>query len=821
MHIPPIARSAFPIAVLFALLGCGHEGQRGNDRASSHAVSTPAPSRGRSAAAQLDARFAYESPDGSSTPASAFTSVLVITLDTCRRDHLTCYGDANGTTPNLELFAKESIVFDEAYSTAPVTLPAHASIFTGFDPSANGVRNNGTHPLDPGFVTLAERIHALGYQTGAVVAGFPVDHRYGLAQGFDTYDDSLSAVTQASPVPERNAEEVTSRGLRWIRTHKDAGPWFAWLHYFDAHDPYLPPAPFQALFSNPYDGELAYLDAHLGGLFRELKRQGLWDQTLIVLTADHGESLGDHGEETHSLFLYQGTTAVPLLIKPPRSTGFAVRRIAELVSTVDLCPTVLELAGGSFDPKASEGGTVMAASIAALSPIHQGRSLVPLMRDGLPARKHAYFETLVPELDYGWSPFRGLVMDGRKLILGAKPELYDLREDPTEARDIAASNEALVAAMTDTLHLLMANERESSVTQMDAEMIENLRSLGYAGGGGTHSSGALPDARDMLWALDAFDHVRESVVRRQMDQASAQLAQVLQRDPGNKFARRMQSWALIETGYPKQAEELIDRILADEPKAGDRAVLETRLARALFRQGKLDRADAILQGVLKQTPDSADALLILIKVAGARNQLDRAKDAARRAEALDPQDYTAAIYLGRVYTDREKYDDALRTYQTAIDRFGQVADLLAGISGVKIRQGKIDEAGPIVQRILAADATHPRANHQMGLLQIAVGHQPAAAQFFARAVTGEPGNARFQASLGDLLVKLKNYTEAVTHLDRAIELGSDTAVTRSALGFAQAELGDHQAARTNLTKALALKPDAELRSRIKLELDGL
>ena len=340
--------------------------------------------------------FAYESTDTPFDPVSSERpNVLLITLDTVRADRLGPYGYERAHTPHLNALAEEAVLFEHCCASVPVTLPSHATIITGLEPYEHGVRNNGIHAIAPDITTLAER----------------------------------------------RAARVSELGADWIHRHRRS-PWFAWLHHFDPHDPYDPPAPYDRMCADPYDGEIAYTDAHLGGLFRELHRQGLWDATLIIVTADHGE-------ETHSLFVYHTTIHVPLLIKPAatgawRDQDLGGRRCRDLVATTDIYPTILDLAGLS-DAAAESAGPGGEA------PRSLAHSLGPVLDGHAHARSWAYLESLVPEFDYGWSPYRAVIHDGWKYIDAPRPELYDLTRDPGERRNLIVTD-APDAAHADAAH---------------------------------------------------------------------------------------------------------------------------------------------------------------------------------------------------------------------------------------------------------------------------------------------------------------------------------------------------------------------------------
>ena len=352
-------------------------------------------------------------------PSPKSVNVVVVTLDTLRADRLSSYGFRGIRTPNIDGVAAEGVLFEQATATAPMTLPSHASIFTGLIPPHHGVRDNGGFFLDPSKVTLAERMKQAGYATGAFVGAWVLDSRWGLDQGFDTYSDhfdlSKYKVVNLGTV-QKKGDEVMDLALPWLESVKQK-PFFAWVHLYDPHTPYEPPEPFASRHKGqPYLGEVAYTDQVVGRLVSWLKTAGVWDHTVLVLTADHGESLGEHAEKTHTFFIYDATVHVPFIVRTP--WGDRGRSQAQ-VATVDLMPTVLDLVG--LPPE--EG--------------IDGRSLARLVLDpGADAGGRAYSETYFTRFHYGWQHLRALRDGTWKYIDAPKPELYAIREDPGETKNV-------------------------------------------------------------------------------------------------------------------------------------------------------------------------------------------------------------------------------------------------------------------------------------------------------------------------------------------------------------------------------------------------
>ncbi|MBD3237594.1 MAG: sulfatase-like hydrolase/transferase, partial [Candidatus Eisenbacteria bacterium] len=769
----------------------------------------------RAAPPPSTARFDYESPAEAhplAPPELPSMNVLLITLDTVRRDRLDDYGGERGVTPHLAAFAREAIAFDDCQASVPVTLPSHATILTGLEPFEHGARNNGTYVLPEEVTTLAEVFAAQGYATAAVVAAFVLSARYGVAQGFDHFDDDFSGGVAGSPVPQRIAEEVSRRGLDWLREHRGES-WFAWLHYFDPHDPYAPPAPYDTRFDDPYDGELAYMDAHLGGLFRELRHLGLWDRTLIAIVADHGEGLGDHEEETHSLFLYRTTIDVPLWIKMPDSPPWNLphlrgTRIEELVATSDLPPTILAIAGV---PEARW-------------PAASGRSLLPLIAEGEAVRDVAYLETLVPQLDYGWAPYFGLREGPWKYIRAPQPELYHLERDPGELHNRSAEEPERVAAMETRLAALLADEAAGARTALDPAAIEQLRSLGYvAGGGASHAEAgaAAPDAKQMRWALRALDRARALLRQRRTSAAIDTLEAVLAGDPTNRLAQRLLTHLYLRAGDGPRAAALAERIEHEQPDAADLGLVRLYAAEALLLQGEPEVCLAACDALLEGDPDQQGLQLLRGR---ALARLDRVAEARAAFEAemrAYPPGATAAAHLARILCDRGDCDEAEALLQEALDSSPGHIDLVAALAGVHLDTGRPREAQPLLQSVLAADPSHPEGNYQLGRLFEAMQRPQEALQRYLQAVAAEPGRADYQAALGMLLVRGRNYAKAAEHLEAALRLGAEAQAVFASLGTAYQQMQRPEDARRMLQRALMRDPESAIAPQIRRALKSL
>jgi choline-sulfatase len=418
----------------------------------------------------------------------AAVGLVIITLDTTRADHLPAYGFMDAVLPHLDQLAQESVVFDRATSVAPLTLPAHCSLFTGLFPTRHGVRDNGDRPLSPQHATLAETVRANGFSTAAFVGSVVLDADRGLAQGFDRYGGVVDAHVSRSrrppgPPRRRPGDGVVTDAIRWIEGIGDSR-FFLWAHLYDPHRPYDPPEPFRSRYTDPYVAEIAFVDAQIGRLLQALERRKLLDRTIVVVAADHGESLGDHGERDHGIFVYESVLRVPLIIRGP---GISPRRVADVVRLVDVMPTVLDLLGL---PRGPVDGTSLVAAL------HGDPRRIEL---------DAYSESQYP-LRFGWSPLRALRAGRFKLIDAPRPELYDLERDPFEERNLYDERRDLARAFAQRL---ASFERDTALkTRTDGadpvpagELQQRLAALGYIGSGAVNRSSDardLPDPKDCI-----------------------------------------------------------------------------------------------------------------------------------------------------------------------------------------------------------------------------------------------------------------------------------------------------------------------------------
>ena len=461
-------------------------------------------------------------------PRAAPASVLLVTIDTLRADRLGAYGYRSAATPSLDALATAGVRFDRAYAAAPITLTSHATIMTGRYPPGHGARHNGM-PVDPAVPTLAEAFGRAGAATAAFVAAFPLDRRFGLNKGFQTYDDAMPRDPQGHLSNERPGREVVDRALAWLQNHRGTR-FFLWVHLFEPHAPYGNPAdPAQARRSvaERYDDEVAEADRQTGRLLRAVQTIGTPVYTLAV--GDHGEAFGEHGEVSHSVFTYDTTLRVPLIVAGP---GIAAKIVSDPVSLTDVAPTI--------------------ASLAALERFDSDGVLLPAI--GRPAEngsdRQIYSESFAPLLDFGWAPLRTIRRHGWKYIAAPKPELYDLEHDPGETRNLVANEAARAADLARAVDAIAAAAIAPAKTARDPEALARLQALGYASGRPS-AGGARPDPKDRRELAARLAQVTSGEL--QGEALERALRDIVRVDPGNPQANLRLGYVLMNSGRCAEA----------------------------------------------------------------------------------------------------------------------------------------------------------------------------------------------------------------------------------------------------------------------------
>ena len=535
-------------------------------------------------------------------PAAAATNLIIITIDTLRADHLGAYGYKQAHTPTLDKLAHDGVLFSHAYATAPITLTSHASLMTGRYPVGHGARHNGMR-LDLKTPTLADKLGEAGFATAAFIAAYPLDRRFGLIKGFQTYGDRMPPAKNGRAVNERPGREVVDEAIAWLNSHRDRR-FFLWVHLFEPHAPYGDPADPRHLPAQArYDEEIAEADRQAGRLIDTL--EPVKTSTVIVAAADHGEAFGEHGEIGHSIFVYDTTLRVPLIIRGPGVPR--ARTVDDRVALIDVAPTVMRLLG--VTPLDADGID--------LGPAFTGSTLPD---------RDLYAESFAPLLDFGWSPLHAIRSHHWKYIEAPRAELYDIDHDPNEEREVSQGNQPKTAELHDRLRRQGAMELQTGVS-IDPDARARLQALGYAGGGSGPTTGKRADPKDKKEEASQLALVASGELGgRELERA---LRAILKSDPDNPQAN-------LRLGY-----ELLDSNRCREAVPHFRSAIASHLP-------------------------SADAHLGLAACQASQRQFDAAAATLRDAERLEPGNPVVAANLGIVLSDDGHPADAIAPLQRAL-----------------------------------------------------------------------------------------------------------------------------------------------------------
>lgn len=661
-------------------------------------------------------------------------NLLIVTFDTTRADRLGCYGATRARTPVLDKLAAEGARFAHALAAAPITLPSHATLFTGRYPLAHGVRDNGLFSLADAETTLAEILRGYGYTTGAAVGSYPLSARFGLAQGFDFYDDRVGIAFEdfdgRRVVPktrlffdERRAARVNDAFLGWLEVHlaeQGHRPFFGWVHYFDPHQPFEPPPPYNQTFADdPYQGEIAYADESLGTLLGHLERLGLTDRTLILVAGDHGEGLGDHEEVTHSLLNYETTLHVPLIIRGPGVPRATV--IERRVGLVDVVPTVLELLGRTR----AEG--------------IQGESLVPLLAGEARSAPPYYAETVSPRLAQGWGELRTLYWETYKYIHGPRPELFDLEVDPRERADISHERPNLAHQMREQLSRFMADHAGTTRRPppvIDPEVSEHLAALGYLQGSVDEppvitetlsTDGTAP--QDRVVDVAPVSRVKQALFTKRFLVARDTALELVKRDPENRYYLSLLAGAQAGLGLIDDALWTYRRIEELSPGEPTRRLL-TDMAAAYRQKGQ--RAEAVsLMRRSEQRRQTAGGQYQMGVLLAAEGDQAAAALALGRALELDPAFVPARVERAVLLARQGAADLATADFERAIRDQPYFAKAYYNYGTFLLSRDEHDRALARFERALQIEPGYLQAQYALIALYLRRGEKDRAQALFA------------------------------------------------------------------------------------------
>lgn len=699
-------------------------------------------------------------------------NVLLISSDTTRPDHLGCYGAKAARTPNIDALARFGVLIEQCMTSAPLTLPAHASLLTGLYPFTHGARDNGQFYVPSACVSMAETLSDAGYATAAQIGAYVLNREYGLAQGFSTYGD-IDAIRRPQAAgggsSERSAEQVADAALAWLDSHAGPAPFFLFVHFYDPHTPYAPPKRF-ADSSSAYAGEIAYVDEQVGRLMRRLAERGVEERTLVVFTSDHGDGLGDHEESTHGYFVYDSTMHVPLLLRAPGVLP-AGRRVAGQTRITDIAPTMVDLLGLAL-PAAIDGATLTGAIFGAAAP-----------------PRVAYGETFYPHFALGYSWYRCLRQDEWKYIHGPIPELYHLAADPRELTNLAEQQPARLSEMRAALRSMLAEVRPISegapaTRAVGAEERRALESLGYLSSGGAEAAlagGELerfdplgPPAREHAEENRVMGRILTLLGARRADEAVALLQPLVA-----ESARRETFWwghaTLGEAQELRGDDAAAAQAYADALKIRPRdGRTRARLAAALTRIGRLAQALPEFERALQDPPTFAETHYDYGVALAEAGRQDEALRQQRAATALDPRMGRAHAEIGRLLAAAGRGQESLRAYQDAVAAAPGAIGLRHLLAAAQSEQRRYGEAIATLRDALAEFPDDAATRVELAWLLVAAPGEASDAHAGIKVLHGLAPMKDLDQELRRLEVLAaaaaanERFDEAVRHVDDAI-----------------------------------------------------
>ena len=694
--------------------------------------------------------------------------VILITLDTTRADRLGCYGGDPAVSPALDALARRGVLFRRAYSHVPTTLPSHASLLTGVTPARHGVHENGTFVLDAARPTLGEAFLRAGYRTGAFVSSVVLDRRFGLARGFGDYVDELETDESELVTAQVTAEVTAERALSFL-AQDDARPVFAWVHFYDPHDPYAPPEPYASRFAGrAYDGEIASMDAQIGRLLEAVAKRGR--PTIVAAVADHGESLGEHQEPTHAFFVYGATQHVPLIVSYPGVLPSG-REVQPLVRVVDVLPTLLAAAQLPV-PEDLDGQSLL--------PLVTGRS----DREAGPA----YQESYGPRLWWGAQEILGVRTGPWLYVRAPRPELYNVEDDPAETVNLAAERPAELERLQDLLRgMIPEGDPLAHRASVDPETARKLRALGYLGGSAADAplrTGTLADPKDVAPILQEIAEAQGFLDHRDYERALAAFQALVPKMPRSTMIRGRVAKVLLALKRYDEAYATYRELRDLQPDEEGHWV---GMARARFHQGRPEDALTIVREGIRKAPESTSLHENAGILLEALKRLPEAEDAYRRAAELGPREPGPQLALASIADKQGRTEDAARLFVKVVElsphsRQGrQAGRRLGAIAETLARDRRLPEAGSAYRAAVRSGEAGPAVYLNAALVVFQLGARDEALGLLQEGAGRFPKSADLQYRLGRLLGDRGARVEAELALTRALEIDPARQDARAAL----------------------------------------
>jgi arylsulfatase A-like enzyme/Tfp pilus assembly protein PilF len=688
---------------------------------------------------------------------------ILVTVDTLRADRIGCYGFSGVETPTMDLFASRGIKFERCIAPTPLTLPSHTSLLTGTYPTFHGVRDNGGFLVPQEITTIAELFKQEGYQTAGFVAAYVLDSKWGINQGFDYYFDRFDLSrykTISLGNVQRRGDEVIDEALGWLEGHK-AERFFTWIHLYDPHTPYEPPSPFKEKYPRRlYVGEVAYTDSQLGRLWTYLEENNLTQDTILIFTSDHGESLGEHQEGTHGFFIYQEGVHVPLIVVTPFEELQGLTRSAA-VSLVDVMPSILEMADIPLLPQI------------------QAKSLVPLFfKDENPWKSVAYSETYYPRYHYGWSELKGIQDERFKLIISPKPELYDLENDPNEEENLALTREDDLRRLESLAAKFIEESSENAFQldyrKMDEETRQKLAALGYIGSFTDSSSlegKKLASPEDKIEVFNRLSRARELGLEGEFEQAVAMIDEIIKEDP-----------------------DIIDAYFT--------------LGNLYFKQTKFEKAQEAFFEVLDRKPDDVFTIINITNSYIRMENLEEAEEFILSFLPSIPPDSQVNLIVGNIYNAQKKYEKAIQYYRKCIELNPFSATAYNALGGVYIVQDNREEAERYLRKASELNPKLWNVHYNFAQLHEKKGNLLDAVDEYKKELDNIPHNFKASFNLSRVYRLLGKEEEELHYLNKTIEINPRFPVSYFYKARVHLNRGEkYEEAISLVKKGMELKPE--------------
>ena len=718
-------------------------------------------------------------------------NVVLISIDTCRADYLGCYGYRRKITPNIDAVAKEGILFENVVVPIPLTLPSHSSMLTGTTPLYHGIHDNLDYQLGQSNLTLAEILKDNGFVTGAIISCFVLDSQFGLDQGFDTYNDQFEEEHYAGNISERIGGEASRFAVEWLEEHKNER-FFFFLHYFDPHTDYEPPEPFASKFLfNPYAGEIAYTDYCISRVIKKLKDLGLYDSTLLIITGDHGEMLGEHGESEHGFFIYESAIKVPLIFKLPGR--HKSKRIKEMVGLIDIVPTVCSLLGIQL-PRQVQGKDISSCLFGKSFPDRQ---------------RHIYCESLYPT-KYNANSLLGVVTERWKYIQTTRPELYDIAEDPQESNNLVTKHPQRARILQDRLKQILEEQFRKgpdSELELDEQSKRRLESLGYVASSVKEDfefDQSKDDPKDLIDFHSSNGKVAYLIGQGKYAEAKELCEEMLIQRP--EFLGGHINMAQIAMKQDDFAGAISHLYQALKLKP-DRYEVHNNLGMAFARLDKFEEAVKYFKETLRLRPGKPMVLSNLGFALLKQGKLDEAIENYTKALEIDPQLAEGHYNLGVALEQQGKLDEAIKHYTESIRLEPNQSNVYRNLGSILAQQKKIEEAATNYRKSLDLDPNQPEVLNALAAVLICLEKLDGALEIYAKSSKLKPRQPVVHKLMADILFKQVRLEDAIGHYTEALQLEPNMPLVHNSLAEVYFQQGKIEQAFSHWAEALKLKPD--------------